>query len=88
MPIYEYKCEKCGFVKEIIHKISENPEVSCPECCGTMSKLISPAAFHLKGSGWYVTDYKNNNKSSSQKENKKKKSENNCQSCKAKAVNE
>ena len=57
MPIYEYQCEKCGIKKEVMHKISETPEISCPECSAPMHKLISPSAFHLKGSGWYVTDY-------------------------------
>ncbi len=61
MPIYEYECTNCGFIKEVFHKMAESPEVQCPECSNHMKKLISPSAFHLKGSGWYVTDYKNKN---------------------------
>lgn len=93
MPIYEYQCEKCGIKKEVMHKISETPEILCPECSATMYKLISPSAFHLKGSGWYVTDYagKKNGSStvSSSKATDKKDSCNTCKSsCSAKAANE
>jgi len=93
MPIYEYKCNNCNIVKEVMHKISESPEVLCPECKKNMSRLISASAFHLKGSGWYVTDYKkNNNKEkktvSTKKETKNSCTENSCKSCCAKAVNE
>ena len=95
MPIYEYKCVNCGTVKEVMHKISESPVVKCPECSGDMSKLISAAAFHLKGSGWYVTDYKNKGKEGSGKgkaestaSKKETPTKEPCKSCKAKAVNE
>lgn len=61
MPIYEYQCEKCGKV-EVIQAASESPLRECPECAAKgkkskVSRLVSPAAFHLKGSGWYKTDY-------------------------------
>ncbi len=64
MPIYEYECKFCSHRFEFLQKISEPiPEV-CPHCGkkGGVRKLISEASFMLKGSGWYVTDYKNNNK--------------------------
>ncbi len=57
MPIYEYKCTECGKVTEAWQKFSDAPLTDCPACGGAMSKLISNCAFHLKGSGWYVSDY-------------------------------
>ena len=60
MPIYEYQCAACGRVEEKWQKISEDPLTTCPACGGNLSKLISNCAFHLKGSGWYVTDYSGN----------------------------
>lgn len=59
MPIYEYRCDKCGIEKEYLQKVSDPPVSACP--CGesTMTKLISAAGFQLKGSGWYATDFKN-----------------------------
>ncbi len=57
MPIYEYQCAGCGRVTEKWQKISEPPLTVCPACGGSLHKLISSCAFHLKGSGWYVTDY-------------------------------
>ena len=56
MPIYEYRCAKCGDF-DVSQKITEAPLKKCPTCKGKVSKLISSPAFHLKGSGWYVTDY-------------------------------
>ncbi|MCX8110194.1 MAG: zinc ribbon domain-containing protein [Syntrophorhabdaceae bacterium] len=58
MPIYEYKCESCGKYFEIFQKISDPPLTECKFCKGRLNKLISNCAFHLKGNGWYVTDYK------------------------------
>lgn len=57
MPIYEYSCGKCGAVVEKIQKFSDPPLKRHPGCGGALTKLISQSAFHLKGSGWYVTDY-------------------------------
>ncbi|MGP8051365.1 MAG: FmdB family zinc ribbon protein [Desulfobaccales bacterium] len=57
MPIYEYQCSACGQVLEKWQKFSEEPLKSCPACGGPLHKLISSCAFHLKGSGWYATDY-------------------------------
>ena len=56
MPIYEYRCAKCGDF-DVTQKITEKPLKKCPTCKGKVAKLISSPAFHLKGSGWYVTDY-------------------------------
>src|SRR6266404_2850464 len=67
MPIYEYRCEKCGDQFEIIQKFSDRPLKSCPSCKGKLTKLISQAAFQLKGSGWYVTDYARKSESKSEK---------------------
>jgi putative FmdB family regulatory protein len=58
MPIYEYECLECGKKFEIFQKISEEPLRVCKECKGRLNRLISMCSFQLKGSGWYVTDYK------------------------------
>ena len=61
MPIYEYRCTACGFEKEYLQKLSDAPITICAECGKpSMTKLVSAAGFQLKGSGWYVTDFKNN----------------------------
>ena len=57
MPFYEYECTKCNHQTEIFQKISDPPITKCELCKGKMKKLISQSTFHLKGSGWYVTDY-------------------------------
>lgn len=60
MPIYEYLCNSCGAEKEHLQKISDAPIAACPVCgSSSYTKLISAAGFQLKGSGWYVTDFKN-----------------------------
>ena len=68
MPVYEYECTKCGQMKEAFQKISDSPLTTCSNCEGSLKKLISQSTFHLKGSGWYVTDYggKKNQKSENQ----------------------
>lgn len=57
MPIYEYECDKCGHKVEAFQKITDAPIVECERCHSQMKKLISQSTFHLKGTGWYVTDY-------------------------------
>ncbi len=57
MPIYEYECIKCGEVEEVFQTFSDKPKTKCKHCSGKLHKLISQSTFHLKGSGWYVTDY-------------------------------
>ncbi|MBU8848785.1 MAG: zinc ribbon domain-containing protein [Desulfobacterales bacterium] len=57
MPVYEYQCTECGQIQEAFQKISDSPLEACSHCKGHLKKLISQSTFHLKGSGWYVTDY-------------------------------
>jgi len=57
MPIYEYRCDRCGHQFEVIQKFSDNPLEVCEQCQGHLSKLVSQTSFQLKGSGWYITDY-------------------------------
>jgi putative FmdB family regulatory protein len=57
MPLYEYECDACGHRFEIIQKFSDPPVEKCPVCGGSVHKVQSAPAFHLKGTGWYVTDY-------------------------------
>jgi putative FmdB family regulatory protein len=57
MPLYEYKCHSCGKTFEVIQKFSDEPLKTHQECGGPVERLISAPAFHLKGTGWYVTDY-------------------------------
>lgn len=56
MPIYEYRCRKCGEF-EVTQRITDAPLSRCPTCRGKVSKLMSSTSFQLKGSGWYITDY-------------------------------
>ena len=59
MPIYEYRCGACGWQQELLQKMSDAPLKDCPECGkASVSKMVTAAGFHLKGSGWYVTDFK------------------------------
>jgi putative FmdB family regulatory protein len=71
MPIYEYECLGCGQIHEMMQKMSEKPLTECPQCTGKLQKLISHSAFHLKGSGWYATDYAKSHSSPSTNESKK-----------------
>ncbi|NNJ96536.1 MAG: zinc ribbon domain-containing protein [Gammaproteobacteria bacterium] len=59
MPIYEYQCTECGYQTEVLQKISDEPLKDCPDCGKpTMKKMVTAAAFRLKGGGWYETDFK------------------------------
>lgn len=80
MPIYEYQCTQCGNIVEVWQKFSDPPNEKCEKCGGPLKKIISQNTFHLKGSGWYVTDYASksttsqphkNNKAEKTKETKK-----------------
>jgi len=63
MPIYEYECGACGERREFIQKFSDAPKRKCPSCGKQrLKRLVSAAAFHLKGSGWYVTDFRDKDK--------------------------
>ena len=59
MPIYEYRCQQCGQVTDALQKMSDPPLRTCRHCqADALEKIMSRTTFHLKGSGWYVTDYK------------------------------
>lgn len=59
MPIYAYRCEACGFAKDALQKISDPVLTECPECGkSTFKKQLTAAGFQLKGTGWYVTDFR------------------------------
>jgi putative FmdB family regulatory protein len=63
MPIYEYRCTACEECTEFLQKFDSKPMTECPECGKpALEKLVSASSFHLKGTGWYVTDFKDNDK--------------------------
>jgi len=57
VPLYEYRCLKCGATVEKIQKFSDPPLTRCEKCKGKLEKLLSSPAIQFKGSGWYITDY-------------------------------
>jgi putative FmdB family regulatory protein len=62
MPIYEYACPDCGHLNDHLQKLADAPIAACPKCASTQYyKKISAAGFALKGTGWYVTDFRNGN---------------------------
>ena len=73
MPIYEYECTECGKIDEVLQKFSDRPLTTCRYCSGKLHKLISQSSFHLKGTGWYVTDYANRSQRSSPSPKKEEK---------------
>lgn len=76
MPLYEYKCQKCGTQFEKIERFSDKPlETHDGDCGGRVERLISSPSFHFKGSGWYVTDYAKGGSSSPKSSNSESKSE-------------
>lgn len=72
MPTYEYRCEKCKKHFEFFQKISDAPLTKCPECAGTIKRLVSAASFALKGGGWYKDGYASSGGSTSTKKSPKK----------------
>ena len=63
MPIYAYRCEACGFAKDVLQKMSDDTLTICPSCGqDAYRKQVTAAGFQLKGSGWYATDFKNKGK--------------------------
>lgn len=63
MPIYEYRCSACGYQKDYLQRMNDAPLTDCPECGKrTLKKMVTAAGFHLKGSGWYATDFKTGSK--------------------------
>jgi putative FmdB family regulatory protein len=73
MPIYEYKCRKCGGTFEVLQKFSDRPLTTHEGCGGAVERLLSPPGLQFKGTGWYVTDYAHGSKGGNG--NSKKKSE-------------
>jgi len=62
MPIYAYRCAACGYEKDVLQKMSDAPLTQCPECGkDSFAKQVTAAGFQLKGSGWYVTDFRGGN---------------------------
>jgi len=71
VPIYAYKCSQCGHEKDVLQKISDAPLTECPACgAHSFTKQVTAAGFQLKGSGWYVTDFRDgaNKKDATKKE--------------------
>ncbi len=69
MPIYAYRCTECGHAQDVLQKISDPVLTQCP-ACGAMAyaKQVTAAGFQLKGSGWYVTDFRDGNKAAARKD--------------------
>lgn len=68
MPIYAYRCEECGFEKDVLQKLSDAPLTECPHChAPRFVKQVTAAGFQLKGSGWYATDFRNSGHSGNNK---------------------
>jgi putative FmdB family regulatory protein len=72
MPLREYQCDTCGHRFEVIQKMSDPPLEVCPKCGEVLRKLQAAPAFHLKGSGWYATDYAKKDQSSAKSEDESK----------------
>lgn len=70
MPLYEYKCVKCGHRFEKIESVDASAKKKCPECGSTAERMFAAPAIQFKGSGWYVTDYAGKNSGSASKESK------------------
>ncbi|RIK90643.1 MAG: FmdB family transcriptional regulator [Burkholderiales bacterium] len=63
MPIYAYRCDSCGTEKDVLQKFSDAPLTACPVCAAeSFHRVLTAPAFQLKGSGWYVTDFRDGNK--------------------------
>jgi len=76
MPIYEYRCGKCGFQKEFLQRLNDAPLTQCPECGKrALSKMVTAAGFQLKGTGWYATDFKGSGAAPAAKSDKSDKSD-------------
>ncbi len=66
MPIYAYKCASCGHAKDVLQRMSDDPLTVCPVCGqASFQKQVTAAGFQLKGSGWYVTDFRGGSKGES-----------------------
>lgn len=71
MPLYEYQCENCGELFEVMQKFSDEPLSRHEKCGGTVHRLLSAPALQFKGSGWYITDYAKGGNSNSGNSDKK-----------------
>jgi len=71
MPLYDYRCHKCGETFEVLQKFSDEPLAVHERCGGDLERLLSPPALQFKGTGWYITDYARNGSSSSSASNGK-----------------
>ncbi|HZW14596.1 MAG TPA: FmdB family zinc ribbon protein [Noviherbaspirillum sp.] len=79
MPIYAYRCETCGFTKDVLQKVSDAPLTVCPSCeKSSFKKQLTAAGFQLKGTGWYVTDFRNGSGGTSSPAAKTKEAESTC----------
>lgn len=79
MPIYAYRCETCGFSKDVLQKVSDAPLTVCPSCeKNSFKKQLTAAGFQLKGTGWYVTDFRNGSGGTSAPATKAKETESTC----------
>lgn len=65
MPLYPYRCTKCGHRFEKIQSFSSEPETICPQCGGALERLLTAPGLQFKGAGWYVNDYASKGSSSS-----------------------
>ena len=70
MPVYEYRCLECEQTFDIMQRITEPALTECKNCNGKLEKLISRSSFHLKGTGWYITDYARKNSPTESGKNK------------------
>jgi len=73
MPLYEYKCLKCGYVFELLQKADDPPLKKCVRCGSPVKKMLSPPTLQFKGEGWYVTDYAQKKPEKKEKARKKPK---------------
>lgn len=87
MPIYEYECDKCGSIIEKFQTFSEKPLTKCDHCSGKVHRIISQSTFHLKGSGWYVTDYAGKTQRSSSEKSSETKTETKAEKTETKSTN-
>lgn len=70
MPIYAYRCNSCGYEKDVLQKVSDAPLTVCPECNQeSFGKQLTAPGFQLKGSGWYATDFKGGAKTETKSDN-------------------
>lgn len=85
MPIYEYECSQCGMILEVLQKFSDAPLKLCEHCSGSLHKIVSQSSFHLKGTGWYVTDYNSRSGTTSEGNSKNAESKTNAKTDQSKS---